>query len=153
MYFSEIEGQTRPSCILLCTKLIDVLQLPQMWKSQLSNPRYVYDKSNPSEPNVNRKMSHAHSDSHARAMVSAKDHVLVSVSHHTPWATVASFPFSSGLSCSIVSITGRSLSLSLPGFRKMNRSRTFFKYSRLATDFSRSWFLSSLLISLLRSWY
>lgn len=71
---------------------------------------------------------------------------------HQPWATAASFPFSSGLSCNIVSITGRSLSFSLPGFRKMNCSKTFFKYSRLATDFSRSWFLSNLLISLLRSW-
>lgn len=71
--------------------------------------------------------------------------------HHLPWAIATSFPFSSGLSCNIVSITGSSLSFSLPDFRNMNCNRTFFKYSRLATDFSLSWFLSNLLISFLRS--
>lgn len=71
--------------------------------------------------------------------------------HHLPWAIATSFPFSSGLSCNMVSITGSSRSFSLPDFRNMNCNRTFFKYSRLATDFSLSWFLSNLLISFLRS--
>lgn len=71
--------------------------------------------------------------------------------HHLPWAIATSFPFSSGLSCNMVSITGSSRSFSLPDFRNMNCNRTFFKYSRLATDFSLSWFLSNLLTSFLRS--
>lgn len=60
--------------------------------------------------------------------------------------------FSSGLSCSMVSTTGNSRARSLPGFSKMNCSSTFFRYSRLAADFSRSWFRSSRLTSLFRSW-
>uniref|UniRef100_A0A3Q3MGZ9 Transmembrane protein 223 n=1 Tax=Mastacembelus armatus TaxID=205130 RepID=A0A3Q3MGZ9_9TELE len=42
----------------------------------------------------------------------------------------------------MVWITGRSACLSLPDRRKMNCSRTFFRYSRLATLFSLSWFRS-----------
>lgn len=59
-----------------------------------------------------------------------------------PWAIAASLLFSSGLSCNIVWMTGKSACLSLPDCRKMNCSRTFFRYSRLATLFSRSWFRS-----------
>uniref|UniRef100_A0A8C6S873 Transmembrane protein 223 n=1 Tax=Neogobius melanostomus TaxID=47308 RepID=A0A8C6S873_9GOBI len=47
----------------------------------------------------------------------------------------------------MVWITGRSACLSLPDRRKMNCSRTFFRYSRLATLFSLSWFLSRRRIS------
>uniref|UniRef100_A0A3B5K5C2 Transmembrane protein 223 n=1 Tax=Takifugu rubripes TaxID=31033 RepID=A0A3B5K5C2_TAKRU len=39
-------------------------------------------------------------------------------------------------------MTGNRACLSLPERRKMNCRRTFFRYSRLATLFSRSWFLS-----------
>ena len=69
-----------------------------------------------------------------------------------PWAAAASRVFSSGLSCSMVSTTGNSRARSLPGFSRMNCSSTFFRYSRLAADFSRSWFRSSRLTSLFRSW-
>lgn len=68
-----------------------------------------------------------------------------------PWAIAASLVFSSGLSCNIVWMTGKSACLSLPDCRKMNCSRTFFRYSRLATLFSRSWFRSRRRSSLFNS--
>lgn len=70
---------------------------------------------------------------------------------HAPWAMAASRLFSSGLSCSMVWMTGSSAWRSLPERRKMNCSSTFFRYSRLATDFSRSWLRSSRRTSLFRS--
>lgn len=69
-----------------------------------------------------------------------------------PWAIAASLLFSSGLSCNIVWMTGKSACLSLPDCRKINCSRTFFRYSKLATLFSRSWFRSRRRSSLFNSY-
>lgn len=66
----------------------------------------------------------------------------VHIVYTVPCAIAASLLFSSGLSCSIVWITGKSACLSLPDRKKMNCRRTFFRYSRLATLFSLSWFRS-----------
>lgn len=66
----------------------------------------------------------------------------VHIVYTVPCAIAASLIFSSGLSCSIVWITGKSACLSLPDRKKMNCRRTFFRYSRLATLFSLSWFRS-----------
>lgn len=106
---------------------------PETLKSQLFNP--------------------THGDTHGSARPRGKVSKLWSACPAcAPWAAAASLAFSSGLSCSIVPMTGSSRARSLPGFRRMNCSSTFFRYSRLAADCSRAWFLSSRLISLFRSW-
>lgn len=71
---------------------------------------------------------------------------------YIPCAIAASLLFSSGLSCSIVWMTGNRACLSLPDRRKMNCRSTFFRYSRLATLFSRSWFRSRRRSSLFNNW-